>query len=55
MSKKKHKNKIVVQKIKEDPSWQSRAEIAAQYNLLLPYDADTTLRELERICREVQG
>lgn len=54
MSKKKYKTKIVIQKIKEDPVWQRRAEIATQYNMILNYVADTMLKELERIYKGVQ-
>ncbi len=58
MAKKKRKSRkdrITVQKIKEDPVWRKRFEAACQYNLALAYVADTMLKELERVYREVQG
>jgi len=53
MSKKKHKNKPVIQKIREDPIWRKRTEMLIQRNLILGYYLETMLKELERIYKGV--
>ena len=55
MSKKKHRDKPAVQKIKEDPVWHKRAEFVIQNNIMLRDIIAVMLKELKRVYKGVQG